>query len=47
MVAALRARAAPPVDPADAVAGLEVIEAARRSAAEGRVVELVPGEEQR
>jgi predicted dehydrogenase len=47
VVAALRDGAAPPVDPADAVAGLEVIEAARRSAAEGRVVELVPGEEER
>lgn len=32
--------AAPPVDPADSVAGLEVIEAANLSAAEGRVVTL-------
>jgi predicted dehydrogenase len=37
---ALRDGAAPPVDPADAVAALEVIAAARRSAAEGRVVTL-------
>jgi scyllo-inositol 2-dehydrogenase (NADP+) len=29
-----------PVDPDDAVAGLEIIEAARRSAAERRVVQL-------
>ncbi|MDT8437214.1 MAG: hypothetical protein RRA92_10725, partial [Gemmatimonadota bacterium] len=37
----LRDGAAPPVDPADAVASLEVIEAARRSAASGSVVTLV------
>jgi scyllo-inositol 2-dehydrogenase (NADP+) len=42
---ALRDGAAPPVDPADAVAGLRIIEAARRSAAEGRVVALVPTHE--
>ncbi len=47
VAAALRDGAPPPVDPADAVAGLEVIEAARRSAAEARVVELAPGEEER
>jgi predicted dehydrogenase len=40
VVAALRDGAAPPVDPNDAVAGLEVIEAARRSAADRRVVAL-------
>ena len=34
---ALRADGPPPVDPADAVATLEVIDAARRSAAEGRI----------
>ena len=37
---ALRAGGPPPVDPADAVATLEVIDAARRSAAEGRITEL-------
>jgi predicted dehydrogenase len=36
----LRDGAPPPVDPNDAVAGLEVIEAARKSAAEGRVIAL-------
>lgn len=36
----LRTGAPPPVDPADAVAALDVIEAARRSAAEGKVVSL-------
>jgi len=40
VVAAVRGGAAPPVDPADAVAGLAILEAARRSAAEGRVVRL-------
>jgi predicted dehydrogenase len=40
MAAALREGAPPPVDPADSVAGLEVLEAAKRSAAEGRVVAL-------
>ena len=40
VVAALRTGGPPPVDPADAVAGLEIIEAARRSASEGRVIEL-------
>lgn len=43
VVAALRDGAAPPVDPLDAVAALEIIEAARRSAAEGRVVPLAGG----
>ena len=37
VAAALRTGAPPPVDPADAVAVLEVIEAAQRSAARGRV----------
>lgn len=37
---ALEGGAAPPVDPTDAVAGLEVIEAARTSSDEGRVVTL-------
>lgn len=37
---ALRDGGPPPVDPADAVVGLEVIAAARRSAADGRVVRL-------
>lgn len=37
---ALRDGAAPPVDPAEAVAGLDVIEAAQRSAAERRVVRV-------
>jgi len=40
---ALRDGGPPPVDPSDAVAGLEVIEAARRSAAEGVVVAIQPG----
>jgi predicted dehydrogenase len=40
VVAAIRTGGAPPVDPADAVAGLEIIEAARTSAAERRVVAL-------
>jgi predicted dehydrogenase len=38
VVQALRGIAPPPVDPRDAVAGLAVIEAARQSAAERRVV---------
>jgi predicted dehydrogenase len=38
VVAALRKGSPPPVDPADAVAGLEIIEAARRSAADRTVV---------
>jgi predicted dehydrogenase len=37
---ALRSGGPPPVDPADAVAGLEVLDAARRSAAIGTTVEL-------
>lgn len=40
MVLAVRDGAAMPVDPEDAVNGLEVIEAARRAAEEGRVVRL-------
>jgi predicted dehydrogenase len=43
VAAAVRGGSAPPVDPADAVAALEVIEAARRSAGEGRVVTLSDG----
>ena len=38
VVACLRGEAGPPVDPADAVAGLAVLEAARESAARGEVV---------
>ena len=38
MVEALRGTAPPPVDPHDAISGLRVIEAARRSSAERRVV---------
>jgi scyllo-inositol 2-dehydrogenase (NADP+) len=40
LVAALRDESPPPVDPKDAVAALEVIDAARASAGENRVVEL-------
>jgi predicted dehydrogenase len=40
VVLALREDAPPPVDPDDVVAGLEVLEAARQSANERRVVEL-------
>jgi len=40
VVAALRGEAPPPVDPEEAIAGLEVIEAAQESAREGRVVKL-------
>ncbi len=40
VLAAVRDGAPPPVDPADAVAGLRVLDAARRSAAEGRAVPL-------
>jgi predicted dehydrogenase len=40
MVRCLRDGAPPPVDPQDAVRGLEIIEAARRSAAERQVVPL-------
>ncbi|MBV9108147.1 MAG: oxidoreductase, partial [Gemmatimonadetes bacterium] len=40
IAAALRDGAPPPVDPADAVAVLEIIEAAQKSASERRVVEL-------
>ena len=40
---AVRGRGALPVDPRDAVAGLEVLEAAQRSAATGQVVALGPG----
>jgi predicted dehydrogenase len=38
LVASLRDGAPPPVDPQDAVSGLEVLEAARASAGEGKVV---------
>ena len=41
IAAALREGTPPPVDPSDAVAVLEIIEAARRSAAEGAVIRLV------
>ena len=44
---AVRGRGAVPVDPWDAVAGLEVLEAAQRSAATGQVVALGPGTEMR
>jgi scyllo-inositol 2-dehydrogenase (NADP+) len=40
VVAGLRDGAPPPVDPRDAVSALEVLEAARLSSAEGRIVEL-------
>ena len=40
VAAALAGEAPPPVDPSDAVRGLEVIEAARRSAGEARVIRL-------
>lgn len=40
VVAALRDGAPPPVDPRDAVAGLEILEAARRSGEERRVIHL-------
>jgi predicted dehydrogenase len=40
---AVRGRGALPVDPWDAVAGLDVLEAAQRSAATGQVVALNPG----
>jgi scyllo-inositol 2-dehydrogenase (NADP+) len=40
IAAALRDGTPPPVDPADAVAGLRIIEAARRSAAERAVIEV-------
>lgn len=40
---AVRGHGAVPVDPRDAVAGLEVLEAAQRSAATGQVVRLGPG----
>lgn len=40
IAAALRDGTPPPVDPSDAVAVLEIIEAARRSAAEGAVIEI-------
>jgi predicted dehydrogenase len=43
MVEALRGFAPPPVDPHDAIAGLRVIEAARWSAAEHRVVPVARG----
>ena len=40
IVEALRAGGPPPVSPEDAITGLEILEAARVSAAEGRVVTL-------
>jgi predicted dehydrogenase len=40
MVRALRDGAPLPVDPQDAIAGLEIVEAAQRSSAERRVVAL-------
>lgn len=40
IAAALRDGAPPPVDPMDSVAGLEIIEAARRSSDEGTVIQL-------
>jgi predicted dehydrogenase len=40
VAAALRGEAPPPVDPRDAVAGLEIIAAAQRSAATGETVRL-------
>jgi predicted dehydrogenase len=40
VVPALRADAPPPVDPEDVVTGLEVLDAARRSASERRVIDL-------
>ena len=43
MAAALRSDAPLPVDPADAVTGLEIIEAARASAEHGRVVQFPAG----
>lgn len=42
VVKALRAEAPPPVDPADAVTGLQVIEAAQKSALERRVISMPP-----
>lgn len=43
LVSALRGDGPPPVDPADAVAALDVIEAAHRAARERRVVEVTRG----
>ncbi len=40
VVAAIRDGGSPPVDPDDAVVGLEIIEAARRSASDGKVITL-------
>ena len=42
VAAALRAGTAPPVDPSDSVAGLEIVHAARVSAREGAVIRIVP-----
>ncbi len=42
VVTTLRSASPPPVDPADAVAVLQIIEAARHSAAEGRVITVAP-----
>ena len=43
VAAALRGEGPAPVDPAGPVAALEVLEAARRSAASGRVEPVGPG----
>jgi predicted dehydrogenase len=40
LAAALRDGGPPPVDPSDSVRGIEIIEAARHSASEGRVMSL-------
>lgn len=42
VVAALRGAAPPPVAVADAIAGLEIIEAAQRAAVEGRTIPIAP-----
>lgn len=42
VVAAIRNGAPPPIDPADAIAGLELIDLARKSAAEGRRLTVPP-----
>jgi predicted dehydrogenase len=46
VAAALNDAGPPPVDPADAVAVLEILDAARLSAQEGRVVQLQPARPQ-
>lgn len=47
LVAAIGGASPAPVDPSDAVAALDVIEAARRADREGRIVELTPHAEDR